>query len=303
MRRRGVLGLLLAMGITAGTTTGCVTISPIAATGDFPVASGVRLDNSPTFLRMAARDQGKGRIVIGVKNDQPGLGYYDVNSKTYTGFDVEIAELIAAGLGFGRDRTQFVPVTSANRENALQNGSVDLVVASYSYTPTRAQIVSFAGPYFQTIEGLLVRSDETGVTSMDSLTTNQQVCSTSGSTSYNPLKSLTNAQAVSRNTYSECVSALKQHAVDGVYTDLAVLAGYALQDPQHLRVIAVPRASAPQLYGIGLPYGDDLLRRKIDSILVAAEKDGTWQAIFNATLAPSGLQAITPPDGVWTTSS
>lgn len=291
------------MAVTAGTTAGCVTISPIAATGDFPVAGGVRLDNSPTFQRMAARDDGKGRIIIGVKNDQPGLGYYDRAAKTYTGFDVEIAELVAAGLGFSRSQIQFVPITSANRENALQNGSVDLVVASYSYTAKRAQIVSFAGPYFETIEGLLVRSDESGVTSMDSLTANDRICSTSGSTSFNPLKSLTNAEPVSRNTFSECVSALKQNAVDGVYTDLAVLAGYAALDPTRLRLIAVPRAAPPQLYGIGLRFGDDLLRQKIDSILIAAEKDGTWQAIFNATLAPSGIQAITPPDGVWTAKS
>ncbi|MBS2964024.1 glutamate ABC transporter substrate-binding protein [Actinocrinis puniceicyclus] len=303
MRRRGWLGLLLAMAVTAGTTTGCVTISPIAATGDFPVAAGVRLDNSPTFQRMAQRDQGRGRIVIGVKNDQPGLGYYDESTKTYTGFDVEIAQLVAARLGFGRARIQFVPITSANRENALQNGSVDLVVASYSYSPDRAQNVSFAGPYFQTDEGLLVRSDESGVTGVTSFTAGDTVCSTSGSTSFTPLASLTRAQPVSRGSFSECVAALKDHSVSGVYTDLAVLAGYALQDPAHLRLIAVPQAGDTQLYGIGLPYGDDLLRRKIDDILVAAEKDGTWQAIFNATLAPSGIEAITPRDGVWMTRS
>ena len=302
MRRRGLLGLLLAVGLTAGTTAGCVTISPIAATGDFPVAGGVKLDNSSTFQRMAARDQGKGRIVIGVKNDQPGLGYYDENSKAYTGFDIEIAELIAAGLGFSRSQIQFVPVTSANRENALQNGSVDLVVASYSYTATRAQVVSFAGPYFETIDGLLVRSDE-NMTSLGALTASDNVCSTSGSDTVSPLKSLTSAQLVQRSTYSECVTALKQHTVDGVFTDLAVLAGYAAQDPQNLRLIAIPQAGPQQLYGIGLPLGDDMLRRKIDSILVGAEKDGTWQAIFNATLAPSGIEPIAPPDGVWTPKS
>jgi glutamate transport system substrate-binding protein len=296
-----LLGLFIAMGITAG-ATGCVTISPIAATGDFPVASGVKLNNSPTFLRMIARDQDRGRIVIGVKDDQPGLGYYDETTKTYTGFDVEIGELIAAKLGFSRSQLQFVPVESANREIALQNNSVDLVVASYSYTAKRAQIVDFAGPYFETPEGLLVRSDETNIKSMDSLSGANQVCSTSGSNSYLQISSLTSAQPVSRNTFSECVNALQQHALDGVFTDLAVLAGYAAQDPQHLKLVEVPNAGKPQLYGIGLQLGDDTLRDKIDEILKTAEKDGTWQAIFNATLAPSGIKAVTPPDGVWTTS-
>lgn len=302
MRRRGLLGLFIATGVVAS-TAGCVTISPIAASGDFPVAAGVKLDNSPTFLRMSSRDQGKGRIVIGVKDDQPGLGYYDEKTGTYTGFDIEIADLVAAGLGFDRSQVQFVPVETANRESALENGSVDLVVASYSYTQERAQVVSFAGPYFETIEGLLVRSDESSVTSMNSLTSSDAVCSTSGSNSYDQISTLTNAQRVSRNSFSECVNTLKQRQVDGVYTDLAVLAGYAAEDPQDLRLIEVPSAAAPQLYGIGLPYGDELLRKKIDNILVAAEHDGTWQAIFNATLAPSGIKAITPPDGVWTTTS
>ena len=300
MRRRGLLGLFIALGVTAG-TAGCVTISPVAATGDFPVATGVKLNSSPTFLRMIARDQDRGRIVIGVKDDQPGLGYYDENTKAYTGFDVEIAELIAARLGFGRSQVQFVPIESANRETALQNNSVDLVVASYSYTAKRAQVVDFAGPYFQTPEGLLVRSDEPNVKTMDSLTGGNQVCSTSGSSSYAVISSLTSAQPVSRNTFSECVSALRQHSVDGVFTDLAVLAGYAAQDPQHLRLLEVPNAGKPQLYGIGLQLGDDTLRDKIDEILKTAEQDGTWQAIFNATLAPSGIKPVTPPDGVWTT--
>ena len=301
MRRRGLPGLLLAIGMTAG-ATGCVTISPITANGDFPVATRVDLANSPTFQRMISRDQDRGRIIIGVKDDQPGLGYYDEATKTYTGFDVELAELIAAKLGFTRDELQFVPVESANRETALQNNSVDLVVASYSYTTQRAQVVDFAGPYFETPEALLVRSDETTITSMRSLTSTNQVCSTSGSNSYLQISSLSSAQPVSRNTFSECVSALTQHSLDGVFTDQAVLAGYAAQDPQHLKVIAVPNAGKPQLYGVGLQFGDDTLRERIDEILKAAEKDGTWQAIFNATLAPSGIKPVTPPDGAWSTS-
>jgi len=297
---RGLLRVLLTIGIAAS-ATGCVTISPITAAGDFPVASRVNLANSPTFQRMISRDQDRGRIIIGVKDDQPGLGYYDGTTKTYTGFDVEIAELIAAKLGFTRDELQFVPVESANRETALQNNSVDLVVASYSYTAQRAQVVDFAGPYFETPEALLVRSDETKITGMGSLNTDNQVCSTSGSNSYLQISSLSSAQPVSRNTFSECVSALKQHSLDGVFTDQAVLAGYAAQDPQHLKVLDVPNSGKPQLYGVGLQFGDDTLKERIDEILKAAETDGTWQAIFNATLAPSGIKPVTPADGVWST--
>lgn len=298
MRRRGFLGLTITACVAAA-TGGCVTISPVATTGDFPVAAGVQLANSPTYLQMAARAGGRGQIVIGVKDDQPGLGYLDPRTRAYTGFDIEIAELVAAGLGFRRDQVQFVAVQSVNRENALQNRSVDLVVASYSYNPARAALVSFAGPYFATREGLLVRDDESTVTSIADITAPRRVCSVINSTPLSELPRLTGAVPQARQNYSECISALTKHSVDGVYTDLAVLAGYAAQDPAHLRILPVTDNSPPQLYGIGLPGNDPALTDKINEILRTAEKDGTWQAVFNATLAPSGIEATMPPIGRW----
>jgi glutamate transport system substrate-binding protein len=297
MRRRGFLGLIIATGFGAA-TEGCVTISPIAATGDFPVATGVQLGNSTTFLQMAARANGRGQIVIGVKDDQPGLGYLDPKTHAYTGFDIEIAELVAAGLGFRRDQILFVAVQSVNRENAIQNNSVDLVIASYSYTADRENLISFAGPYFKTTEGLLVRSDA-GVSGLSTLTASNRVCSAINSTSYDELPQLTSARPIAKQSYSECVKALSDHAVDGVYTDVAVLAGYAAQAPQHLKILE-GNGSRPQLYGIGLPKGDPALQGKINDILRTAEQNGTWQAIFNATLAPSGITASAPPVGSWT---
>lgn len=295
MRRRGVWGIIAALAVAAS-ASGCVTISPLAATGDFPVASKVQL-SSTTFDRMMQRNQGKGQIIIGVKNDQPGLGYYDPATRQYTGFDIEIAELVAAGLGFGRGQIQFVPIQSINRENAIQDQSVDLVIASYSYTSNRAESVSFAGPYFETGEALLVRADETDITGFSSFTASNRICSATNSSSLSLLSHLTSAIPDARTAYSECVSALTSRSDDAVYTDLAVLAGYAAQDPQHLKIIATTGDAAPQYYGIGLPIGDAALKAKINDILATAERDGTWQAIFNATLAPSGIKASAPKIG------
>ena len=301
MRRRGLSGIIAALAVAA-TTSSCVTISPVAATGDFPVAAQAQL-SSTTYDRMMQRDQGKGQIIIGVKNDQPGLGYYDPATHQYTGFDIEIAELVAAGLGFGRDRIQFVPIQSINRENAIQNQSVDLVVASYSYTSARAASVSFAGPYFETGEALLVRDDETTIIGFGSFTAANHVCSVVNSAPLSLLPHLTSAAPIERTSYSECVSALNSHTADAVYTDLAVIAGYAALDPTHLKVIPTSGDTQPQYYGIGLPLGDTALKAKINEILASAERDGTWQAIFNATLAPSGIKASAPPIGDFPSTS
>lgn len=296
--RRGFLGLLVAAGAVMA-AEGCVTITPITATGDFPVASGVQLD-SPTFARMRQRNQGKGQVVVGVKDDQPGLGYLDPATHAYGGFDIEIAWLVAAGLGFTQDQVAFVTVETHNRESALMNNSVDLVIATYSYTAARAAEVSFAGPYYKTGEGLLVRKSDTTTTGLSSLTSGNTVCSVTASSPLAELPSLTSARIVASDDYSDCLTQVDQGQATGLYTDLPILAGYAAEYPGRYRVLPIDDHQPDQLYGIGVMLGDTDLITKIDSILQTAEANGTWLAIFNATLAASGLTAPAPPPiGVW----
>jgi glutamate transport system substrate-binding protein len=298
VRRRGFLGLLVAAG-AAMAAEGCVTITPITATGNFPVASGVQVD-SPTFVRMRQRNQGKGQIVVGVKDDQPGLGYLDPATHTYGGFDIEIAWLVAAGLGFSQDQVEFVTVETHNRESALMNSSVDLVIATYSYTAARATEVSFAGPYYKTGEGLLVRKSDTATSGLSSLTSGNTVCSVTASSPLAELPSLTSARIVAVDSYSECLTQVSHGQATGLYTDLPILAGYAAEYPGQYRVMPINDHQPDQLYGIGVLHGDTGLITKIDDILKTAEANGTWRAIFNATLAASGLTAPTPPPiGVW----
>ena len=295
MRRRGFLGLAAAIGVAA-LTEGCVTISPLATTGDFPVDGSVSLPGSQTWTRMTQRNGGAGQIVIGVKADQPGLGYFDPATNTYSGFDILIAQMIAAGLGFQRSQIQFSTIASQDRETALENGTVDLVVASYSYETARAKLVYFAGPYFTTPEALLVRTDTTSITSVSAIA-GRKACEVSNSTTVAGL----NVTPVVRNTYSECVAAVQAKQAEVIYSDYAVLLGYEHQNPNQLKVINTNQDT--QYYGIGLPYNDTVLQQQIDKLLNAAIDNGTWRAIFNSTLAPEGLKADPPKVGQWPASS
>ena len=296
MHRRGFLGLAAAAG-AALLTEGCVTISPLASNGVFPVDAAFSLPDSQTWTRMRQRNDGTGQIVIGVKADQPGLGYFNANSNSYSGFDILIAQMVAAGLGFNPQQVQFTQIASQDRETELENGAVDLVVASYSYTPARAQLVDFAGPYFTTPEALLVATNDAGITDLASVTASTRVCSVSDSTEINGVQ-LQNP--VTKSTYGECVAALENGQADVIYSDYALLLGYALEDPAALKLINTN--SSTQYYGIGLPLSDAPLQREIDSLLSAAIANGTWRAIFNATLAPEGLKSTPPTVGNWPTS-
>jgi glutamate transport system substrate-binding protein len=247
MHRRGFLGLAVALG-TAALTEGCVTISPLATDGDFPVDASFQLPLSQTWTRMKQRSGGSGQIVIGVKADQPGLGYFNAGTNSYSGFDILMARMVAAGLGFGPSQIQFSTVASQDRETELENGTVDLIIASYSYTAKRAALVDFAGPYFSTPEALLVARNNHSITGIDSVTASTRLCEVTNSTTVN---GITLQNPVTRDTYGECVDALESGGADVVYSDYALLLGYAVQEPghaetdQHQRLDAVLRHRPP----------------------------------------------------------
>ena len=99
-----------------------------------------------------------GTIKIGTKFDQPLFGQVGLDGKP-VGFDVEIGKLIAAKLGIPADKIEWSETVSANREPFIEQGKVDLVIATYTINDKRKQVVSFAGPYYEAGQALMVNKD------------------------------------------------------------------------------------------------------------------------------------------------
>ena len=251
-------------------------------------SAGVAVAGSPTFDRIKSR----GKVIVGVKEDQPNLGFKDPTTNTYSGFDVDIARLVAAGLGFGQDKIEYKAIPSANREQAISNGDIDYYVGTYSITDKRKEKISFAGPYFIAGQDLLVRKDDTAITGPDALD-GKKVCSATGSTSIQRIRDkYPKAQTVEFEKYSQCVEQLLSQQVDAITTDDAILKGYAAQQPEQMKVVGKPFSE--EKYGIGLPKDDKALRDKVNDIVQGAMDDGTWQKIYDATLGKSGSPANKP---------
>ncbi|GIF09435.1 glutamate ABC transporter substrate-binding protein [Actinoplanes siamensis] len=261
------------------------TSSGVALTAD----SSAAVSGSPTFDRIKSA----GKTVVGVKFDQPNLGYKDTAGKR-CGFDIEIAQYVSAKLGVDPAKIEYKEIPSANRETAIKGGEIDYYVGTYSITDKRKADVAFAGPYFVAGQDLLVRKDESAITGKDALK-GKKVCSATGSTPIQRVRDekLTEPEnIVEFKTYSECVSQLLDKKVDAVTTDDAILKGYAAQNPAELKVVGQPFST--EKYGIGLAHDDKALRDYVNNQIEAAFKDGTWQKIYDGTLGKSGSPA-TPP--------
>lgn len=250
------------------------------------VATDVTLEGSPTFDAMTARDG----VIVGVKNDQPGLGMEDPTTGERSGFDVDIARWIAASLGFSEDQIEYKTIPSANREQAIVNGDIDYYVGTYSITDKRKEQIDFAGPYFITGQGLLVAADNTDINGPDDLA-GKIVCSVTGSTPLQRIRDEYNpGDTVEYDTYSQCVEQLKAGSVDAITTDQAILAGYVALEPDVLKIAG--DTFSEERYGVGLAKGDTALKDHINALFTDGGE--VWTALFEEHLAPAGIEGQQP---------
>ncbi len=297
MRRTRIAGAFAGLAIAALALSACNSGTPGAtASGDasegaettalWEVATDVSLTGSPTYDRMVERDG----VIIGVKNDQPGLGYESATTGERTGFDVDIARWIAASLGFDESKIEYVTIPSANREQAIVNGDIDYYVGTYSITDKRKEQIDFAGPYFITGQGLLVAADDDDIKGPEDLA-GKIVCSVTGSTPLQRIRDEYNpGDTVEYDTYSQCVEQLKAGSVDAITTDEAILAGYVAQEPDALKIAGEPFSE--ERYGVGLEKGDTALKDWINTLFT--DGGDVWTSLFDTHLAPAGISGTQP---------
>lgn len=95
------------------------------------------------------------------------------------------------------------------------------------------------------------------------------------------------------DTYSACVEALRNGAIDAVTTDDVILAGFAAQSPGDFKLVG--ERFSQELYGIGVRKGNDTLRQRINDALEEMERDGSWRAAFEDNFGPAGFAVPDPP--------
>jgi len=264
---------VLALG-ACGSDEGTGDVDP----GAFPEGS--------TMARLAEA----GTVKVGTKFDQPLFGLMGPDG-TPEGFDVEIAKIIASELGVPEDKIEWVETVSSVREDAITNGTVDFVVATYTINDTRKEKVDFAGPYYVAGQSLLTLKSNTDIQSVDDVA-GKKICTVSGSTpEQNLLENYPEAEVVPFSAYSDCLEPLRNGQVDAVSTDNVILAGFAAEN-EDLELRGELFTQEP--YGIGLKKGDDDFRAFVNDVLEAAYEDGRWAAAWEKT-AGTVLPIPEPP--------
>lgn len=285
LRARAVAAVAVLISGTAlagcGSGSGSGTTSPAAQS--FPAGT--------TMARLAAQ----GRVTVGTKFDQPGFGLQGLDGKP-AGFDVEIAQLVAAALGIPADKITWVETPSKVREENIEQNKVDYVVATYTINDKRKQRISFAGPYYTAGQDIMVSKDNAAISGPEYFRTNAsaKVCSVIGSTPAEKIKSYLAgpSQLVLFDVYSKCADALRTGQVQAVTTDNVILLGLVSQSGGAFKLVGNAFTAEP--YGIGIKKGDVAFCQFLSATLKKAATDGAYEKAWNDTAGR--IQGAQTPD-------
>lgn len=147
----------------------------------------------------------RGKLVVGVMLSGPPFGSIDPVTHKHVGYNAELAEGVAKGLGVVAETVQVQP---SNRVQFLQQGKVDILIANMQWTQERSEILSFVPTPFEEVGGAAISKKGSGVARWDDLR-GKPVCVSQGSNFTKPLAEQHGAQIKAFRGQPESLLALK----------------------------------------------------------------------------------------------
>ena len=218
-----------------------------------------------------AKLQEAGEITIGVKFEVPPFGFKNVKTGAVEGFDIDVANAIAADLGA---KPKFIEALSDNRIPFLKDGTADLILSTMTINAERDEEIDFSEPYFIARGRILVKKSDNSIKGIEDLA-GKKVCTALGSTYEETLKKQApKAKTTLVDGYSECLEAIQNGSVDAVSTDDVILAGMIIQDDSLKLVEGEELTTEP--YGAGIKEGDTAFKAFVDESTQKFKADGRW---------------------------
>jgi polar amino acid transport system substrate-binding protein len=270
MKRLAVLIVVVGLATAAAATFGSAAPSSKARTDALPA--------KPKLPALPAAVKARGRWQIGVKCDTPPFGWQDTSGRN-RGYDVEVARQFAQWAFGSRSRVEFTCVTTASRIGTLTSGRVDIIIATVTWLPDRAQQIDFSVPYYGALGRLLVKNEVTAGRLSDWLR-GKKVVSTSGSIYDRWIRNCfreTTFQVIP--SPSAGVLAVKNGQADAMMYDDSFLVGVAANDRSlkmtNHRFLDVP-------WGVGIRKGEVSMKRWVDAAIRGMRaRDMFWKILRN----------------------
>lgn len=256
----------------------------------FIVKQPIAQTDTPTELSNSDQVQAiieRGVLRVGVKQDVPNFGYKNPDTNKFEGMEIDIARKIADELGVD---IEFTPVTAQTRGPLLDNGQVDMVIATFTITDERKLLYNFTTPYYTDAVGFLVNKDS-GINDIEDLD-GKNIGVAQGSNTRTLISELADKYGLDVSytelgSYPELSVSLRAHRIDAFSVDQSILSGYVSSKSQ-----LMDYSFSASNYGIATKLSNTELNDYLNSLIEEWTADGSLQAIYDA----NGLKPVTETD-------
>lgn len=210
----------------------------------------------------------RGKLIVGVKADYPPFGYRAPDGKI-VGIEPTLAAQVAHKLGV---KIEYVPVTASNRMQFLQQGKIDLLIATMNVTPAREKVVWFVKPYYYASGYNVMLSDKLKVKQWSDLK-GQTVCGIQGAYYNKDSQEKFGVHVVAFTGTAEALTAMKQGRCVGFIFDNTFIQGKLL-DPQWKSYDMPLETRDAQPWGMATRFDDKAFHAMMDKMSVEWAKTG-----------------------------
>jgi putative glutamine transport system substrate-binding protein len=269
MKRFLLFGLVLVLALGAFALVGC-------GGGDDDVVDDVVVDDVDGLPAEVQAIKDRGVLRVGVKNDVPGFGLLNPETNEYEGIEINMARQLAKDIIGDENAVEFEAVTADTRGTLLDNGQIDMVIATFTIKPERLEQWNFTDPYYRDAVGLLVLKDS-GISSIKDLD-GKKIGVALGATSMAAVEEAGEADGLTfvfqeMASYPEINTALGAKTVDAFSVDKSILRGY-LDDKR----VLLDDEFSPQDYGIATKLSNADLAKYVNDFVNRIKNDGTLDA-------------------------
>lgn len=237
--------------------------------------------------RMLQDIKDSGTLVIGVFSDKKPFGYVDENGD-YQGYDVYFARRLAQDLGV---ELKLVSVDAPNRVEYLTSAKVDIILANFTVTPARAEVVDFALPYMKVALGV-VSPDSALITTAEQLAGKTLIVSKGTTAETYFAENHPEVRLLKFDTYTEAFNALLDGRGDALSTDNTEVHAWALENPGF--TVGIESLGSLDTIAPAVQKGNDTVRAYIDEEIKALAAENFFHADFYATLKDVYGEAVNP---------
>ena len=261
---------------------------------DALVASGpVADDDAIAASEWASKVKAAGKLRVGTTAQSFLFSLLDEEDGHYRGFDAGLYQLLANYILGDPNAWEFTQVTSSTREDVLISEQVDAVFATYSILPARLEVISFAGPYYTSNQGILVNADNADITGLESLA-GKIVATQEGSSGPAILAEYAPEAIVQEELDDETARQdVEIGRADAYVTDYTLILGSMVRNPGKYAVAGI--FGEDDNYGIGLPKDSDGVAF-VNDFLRKIEADGLWTQLWQISLGDRTGGTETAPE-------